>query len=97
MGEIQKAYNVLAGILKRDADSSYETAEKLREGPVAMARDHEWDAFVTNNSNMVDPRQPLRKVHNITYEGKHHPAAIEVKSGMLERKSKYLKNYTPGW
>lgn len=97
IGEIQKAYNVLAGIMKRDGDSNYDTAEKLREGPLAMAKDHEWDAFVTDNPNMVDPRQPLRQVQNITYQGKDHPAAIEVKSGMLERKSKYLKNYTPGW
>lgn len=97
VGEIQKAYNVLANIIKREADHSYETAEKLREGPVALAKDYEWDEFVTNNDHMVDPRLPLRNVGQITYTGKDHPAAIEVRSGMLERKSKYLKNYTPGW
>ncbi|KAK5072665.1 phosphatidylinositol 4,5-bisphosphate-binding protein [Lithohypha guttulata] len=97
VGEIQKAYNVLAGIMKREADHSYETVEKLREGPIAMAKDHEWDAFVTNNDRMVDPRLPLRQLEQITYPGKDHPAAIEVRSGMLERKSKYLKSYTPGW
>jgi hypothetical protein len=46
---------------------------------------------------MVSPDVPLRSAERITYPGKDHPAAIEVKSGMLERKSKYLKNYTPGW
>jgi hypothetical protein len=46
---------------------------------------------------MVGPDIPLRSAAKITYPGKDHPAAIEVKSGMLERKSKYLKNYTPGW
>lgn len=83
--------------MKRDADNSYEASEKLKEGPLAMAKDHEWDEFVTHSSQMVDPRVPLRESQNITYNGKDHPAAIEVKSGMLERKSKYLKNYTPGW
>ena len=97
MGEIQKAYNVLAGILRRDADEAYDTAEKLKEGPLQMAKDHEWDSFCTNNNQMVDPRQPVRQVSHVTYPGKEHPAAIEVRSGMLERKSKYLKNYTPGW
>lgn len=97
VGEIQKAYNVLAGIFRREADNSYDSAEKLREGPLAMPRDYEWDNFVTTNDNMVDPRQPVRQVDQITYAGKNHPAAIEVRSGMLERKSKYLKNYTPGW
>ncbi|KAJ9615365.1 phosphatidylinositol 4,5-bisphosphate-binding protein [Cladophialophora chaetospira] len=97
VGEIQKAYNVLAGVLRREADENYDTAEKLKEGPLALAKDFEWDQFTTNNSQMVDPRIPIRQVSHIVYPGKDHPAAIEVKSGMLERKSKYLKNYTPGW
>ena len=45
----------------------------------------------------MDPRIPVSKVENITYPGKDDPAASEVKAGMLERKSKYLKSYTPGW
>lgn len=97
MGEIQKAYNVLAGILRREADENYDAADKLKEGPLQMPKDHEWDEFTSNNSQMVDPRKPVRQVANIVYPGKDHPAAIEVRSGMLERKSKYLKNYTPGW
>lgn len=97
MGEIQKAYNALAGVLKRESDESYEIVERLRTGPVAMAKDREWDAFVEHNEHFVDPRLPVRRVQNITYPGKDHPAAAEVRSGMLERKSKYLKSYTPGW
>ena len=97
VGEIQKAYNVLAGILRREADEATETIERLRDGPLGMPKDYEWDNFVTNNAQMVDPRNPVRQIEQITYAGKDHPAAIEVKSGMLERKSKYLKNYTPGW
>ncbi|KAL8870730.1 MAG: hypothetical protein Q9174_003290 [Haloplaca sp. 1 TL-2023] len=97
MGEIQKAYNAFAGILKREADEAYDTADRLRSGPVALAKDREWDAFVENNEHFVDPRLPVRRIQNITYPGKDHPAASEVRSGMLERKSKYLKSYTPGW
>ncbi|KAL8774987.1 MAG: hypothetical protein Q9209_000466 [Squamulea sp. 1 TL-2023] len=97
VGEIQKAYNALAGILKREADEGYDTVERLRSGPIAMAKDHEWDAFVENNEHFVDPRLPVRRVQNIAYPGKDHAAASEVRSGMLERKSKYLKSYTPGW
>lgn len=83
--------------MKREADNSYETVEKLREGPIAMHKDHEWDNFVVSNDHMVDPRVPVRQLEQITYDGKDHPAALDVRSGMLERKSKYLKNYTPGW
>ena len=97
MGEIQKAYNAFAGILRREADEAYETSEKLKAGPLAMPKDHEWDSFTQHNNQMIDPRLTVRSIKNITYPGKDHPAAIEVRSGMLERKSKYLKNYTPGW
>jgi hypothetical protein len=97
VSEIQKAYNAYAGILKREADEAYDTVEKLRAGPISMPQDHEWNAFVAGTDELVDPRIPLRNVENITYDGKDHPAAAEVRAGMLERKSKYLKSYTPGW
>ena len=62
-----------------------------------MSKDLEWNAFVDGNDSFVDPRLPIRKVEHIYYPGKDAPAAAEVRSGMLERKSKYLKSYTPGW
>ncbi|KAJ4984068.1 PH domain-containing protein [Stagonosporopsis vannaccii] len=97
VGEIQKAYNALASILKRDADEMYSTVEKLRSGPIAMPRDQEWGRFVRSDSHFVNPDLPLRRLEDIEYPGKHHPATTEVRAGMLERKSKYLKSYTPGW
>ena len=97
MGEVQKAYNAYAGIIKRESDEGYETVENLSTGPLALAKDHEWGAFVIGNAAFVDPRIPVRKFESITYPGKHEPAAAEVKAGMLERKSKYLKSYTAGW
>jgi hypothetical protein len=83
--------------LKRDADEAYDTVEKLRAGPISMPKDHEWNNFISESDQLVDPRVPVRNIQSITYPGKDHPAAAEVRSGMLERKSKYLKSYTPGW
>ncbi|KAG8529226.1 uncharacterized protein KY384_005861 [Bacidia gigantensis] len=97
MGEIQKAYNAYAGILKRESDEGYEAIEDLQTGPLALAKDYEWTSFVSQNDAFIDPRIPVRKHENITYPGKEEPAAAEVRAGMLERKSKYLKSYTPGW
>lgn len=97
VGEVQKAYNALASILKRDADEMYNTVEKLRSGPIAMPRDYEWTKFVKSDPHFVNPDIPLRRLEDIEYPGKHHPATTEVRAGMLERKSKYLKSYTPGW
>ncbi|KAK7543578.1 hypothetical protein IWX50DRAFT_706101 [Phyllosticta citricarpa] len=97
VGEIQKAYNALAGILKREADEAYDTVERLRAGPVSIPKDLEWTEFVEHDPHFVNPRTPLRNIDEIEYPGKHHPAAAEIRAGMLERKSKYLKSYTPGW
>lgn len=97
MSEIQKAYNAYASILRREATEALDTAEKLQAGPISMPQDHEWNQFVADTEELVDPRIPLRDVESIIYPGKGHPAAAEVRAGMLERKSKYLKSYTPGW
>lgn len=97
VGEIQKSYNAYAGILKREADAAYSTVEELRTGPVAMPKDHEWNAFIENDDHFVDPSVPVREAHKIQYPGRDNELAQEVRAGLLERKSKYLKSYTAGW
>ncbi|KAF5022753.1 hypothetical protein F66182_5168 [Fusarium sp. NRRL 66182] len=97
VGEIQKAYNAYAGILKREADNSYHLVGELRDGPIAMPKDHEWMHFVTHDDKFVDPTIPLRTADQIHYPGQDHEAAQEIRAGLLERKSKYLKSYTAGW
>jgi hypothetical protein len=97
VGEIQKSYDTYAGILKREADEVYETVGRLRSGPLSLPKDYEWNKFVEGDDHFIDPRLPVRRVDDIEYPGRHHPAASEVRAGMLERKSKYLKSYTPGW
>ncbi|RGP78516.1 hypothetical protein FLONG3_3332 [Fusarium longipes] len=97
VGEIQKAYNAYTGILKREADNSYNLIGELRDGPIAMPKDHEWMHFVTHDDKFVDPSIPLRTPDQIHYPGQDHEAAQEIRAGLLERKSKYLKSYTAGW
>ncbi|KAF4976620.1 hypothetical protein FZEAL_6734 [Fusarium zealandicum] len=97
VGEIQKAYNAYAGVLKREADNSYGVIGELRDGPISMPKDHEWMHFVTHDEKFVDPNIPLRTADQIHYPGQEHEAAQEIRAGLLERKSKYLKSYTAGW
>ncbi|KAK2612122.1 phosphatidylinositol 4,5-bisphosphate-binding protein [Conoideocrella luteorostrata] len=97
VGEIQKAYNAYAGILKREADNSYAVVDELREGPIAMPKDQEWIHFVTHDDQIVDPTIPMRSSDQIHYPGQEHISAQEIRAGLLERKSKYLKSYTAGW
>jgi len=97
VGEIQKSYNAYAGILKREADAGYSAIEELRFGPIAMPKDREWISFIQRDSQFVDPEIPIRTADQIHYPGQDHFACQEIRAGLLERKSKYLKSYTAGW
>ncbi|KAM0456878.1 hypothetical protein ACHAPV_007169 [Trichoderma viride] len=97
VGEIQKAYNAYAGILKREAENALDIVGELRDGPISMPKDQEWEHFVSNDNRVVNPSIPLRTVEQIHYPGQDHFSAQEIRAGLLERKSKYLKSYTAGW
>ncbi|KAL0939453.1 ph domain protein [Colletotrichum truncatum] len=97
VGEIQKAYNAYAGILKRESDAAYGVIEELRIGPISMPKDHEWTYFVQKDDQFVDPDIPIRSAEHIHYPGRDHVVCQEIRAGLLERKSKYLKSYTAGW
>jgi hypothetical protein len=97
VGEIQKSYNAYASILKRESDAASTAIEELRAGPVAMPKDHEWYSFIQADAQFVDPEIPVRTVDLIHYPGQDHYACQEIRAGLLERKSKYLKSYTAGW
>ncbi|KAI0157065.1 hypothetical protein GGR52DRAFT_187440 [Hypoxylon sp. FL1284] len=97
VGELQKSYNAYVGILKREADAAYNAIDELRAGPIAMPKDHEWITFIQRDSQFVDPEFPLRSAEHINYPGRDHFACQEIRAGLLERKSKYLKSYTAGW
>ncbi|OHF04372.1 PH domain-containing protein [Colletotrichum orchidophilum] len=97
VGEIQKAYNAYAGILKRESDAAYSAIEELRVGPISMPKDFEWSHFVQKDDQFVDPNIPIRSAEHIHYPGREHVGCQEIRAGLLERKSKYLKSYTAGW
>ncbi|RYO82964.1 hypothetical protein DL764_009524 [Monosporascus ibericus] len=97
VGEIQKSYNAYAGILKRESDAAYNAIDELRAGPISMPKDHEWIGFVQGDARFVDPEVPMRSPEHIHYPGRDHYACQEIRAGLLERKSKYLKSYTAGW
>jgi hypothetical protein len=97
IGEIQKSYNALATILKREADAEYAAIDELRTGPISMNKDLEFNAFIAKDDHFVDPRIPVREADHIQYPGRHDELASEIRAGLLERKTKYLKTYTAAW
>ncbi|KAI3396035.1 hypothetical protein diail_531 [Diaporthe ilicicola] len=97
VGEIQKSYNAYAGVMKRESEAAWTAIEELRVGPIAMPKDHEWASFVKKDEQFVDPNIPIRSSQYIHYPGKDHYACQEIRAGLLERKTKYLKSYSAGW
>lgn len=97
VGEIQKSYNAYAGILKRESDAAYSAIEELRTGPISLPNDTEWGSFVQRDDRFVDPDVAMRSAEVIHYPGRDHYACQEIRAGLLERKSKYLKSYAAGW
>ncbi|KAL7268486.1 phosphatidylinositol 4,5-bisphosphate-binding protein [Rhizina undulata] len=97
VGEIQKAFDAYVKIIKRESDELLDVTERITASTLRLPKDYEWSMFVTRDPDMVDPSVPLRSLEEIQYPGSQSPAAVEVRSGPMERKSKYLKSYTPGW
>ncbi|KAK6527889.1 hypothetical protein TWF281_009155 [Arthrobotrys megalospora] len=97
VSEIQKAFDSYMKIIRMEGADLTDTAERLQTRTINLPPDHEWSCFVERDPDFVDPRIPVRNFDSVEYPGWNHPAAVEVRAGLLERKSKYLKSYTPGW
>ncbi|KAK6345104.1 hypothetical protein TWF718_007035 [Orbilia javanica] len=97
VSEIQKAFDSYMKIIRMEGADLTDTAERLQTRTINLPPDHEWSCFVERDPDFVDPRIPVRSFDTVEYPGWNHPAAVEVRAGLLERKSKYLKSYTPGW
>ncbi|KAF3168448.1 hypothetical protein TWF225_011768 [Orbilia oligospora] len=97
VSEIQKAFDSYMKIIRMEGADLTDTAERLQTRTINLPPDHEWSCFVERDPDFVDPRIPVRVFDSVEYPGWNHPAAVEVRAGLLERKSKYLKSYTPGW
>ncbi|PHH56171.1 Phosphatidylinositol 4,5-bisphosphate-binding protein SLM1 [Ceratocystis fimbriata CBS 114723] len=95
--EIQKSFNAIAGMLKRESTLAYNTSEDLRSGVISMPRDAEWDHWLKSRDDMFLTNVPRRTAQQIIYPGMDHPSCHMIRSGPLERKGKYLKSFTAGW
>ncbi|KAJ6260410.1 hypothetical protein Dda_4636 [Drechslerella dactyloides] len=97
VSEIQKAFESYMNVLRMEGNELTDTAERLQTRTINLPSDYEWTTFVERDPDFVDPRIAIRSFENVEYPGWNNPSAVEVRSGLLERKSKYLKSYTPGW
>ena len=58
----------------------------------------EWNNFVKrNNEILIDPSIPPRSVSNLGFPNQDHPGTVPLIAGSLEKRSKVLKRYEPGY
>ena len=60
--------------------------------------DFEWKGFVKRNSEiLIDPSVPARSLSNVNFPNQDHLGTVPLIAGSLERKSKVLKRFEPGY
>jgi hypothetical protein len=97
VAEIQKIFEIYIKLIKHESERQSDFAQRLSTSTLQLPADHEWSAFLERDSNIGGSSVPLRNFDDIEYPGYQHPAVLEVRVGLMERKSKYLKSYAPGW
>lgn len=98
MMEIQNALTSYAKVLGQEAQIVFDVLiSKLDTGFFNKDPVFEWENFVAKDPNFIDPNLPMRRVKDIVYKNQNDPFTYEIKSGILERRSKFLKSYSRGF
>lgn len=93
--EVQQALNVFGRLTGMAAQNIQELlSNKILNGFVAKDPVFEWDNFVSRDPNFVDPNTKLRNANELVFPNMHSSLAHDIRSGYLERRSKYLKSYS---
>ena len=89
---IRDAFHQYQEMITAEANATTEFAAAIGRTGVDLPVEKEWDAFIADAKDMVDPSIPVRTFKDIDYPGANQVTLI--RSGRLERKSKYLKSYS---
>lgn len=97
--EIQTALTVYAKLMGQQAQNVFDgLISRLDSGILTKDPAFEWSSFVSKDSkDFIDLNTPMRHLSEIRYKYQSDPLNFEIRSGFLERKSKYLKSYARGW
>ena len=97
--ELQNAMTIYAKLLGKEAQLTFDALiSKLDTGFFNKELNFEWDNFISKNSStFVLPNIPMRKMSDIVYKHQNNPINLQIRSGYLERRSKFLKTYSQGF
>lgn len=96
--EVQNALTTYAQLLGTEAQVVFDRfIVRLDSGILTKELLFEWDAFVAKDENFIDPNLPTRLVQQLHYAHMSNPLGYEVRSGYLERRTKFTKLYARSW
>ncbi|KAH3901284.1 uncharacterized protein SCODWIG_00822 [Saccharomycodes ludwigii] len=103
--EIQSALTQYAKLMNQEAQLTFDLLiSKFNTGFVNKSPSFEWDYYMDNinNSNgtnvtFIPLDLPMRHFSKIIYKHQYDPLTYEIQSGVLERRSKFLKSYSKGF
>lgn len=96
--EVQSALSIFGKLVGAEAANIQDLlAGKILNGYASSDPVLEWDSFIQRDANFVDPDLSLRNIQDLSYPNMHSSLAYEIRSGYLERRSKYLKSYSRAW
>ena len=97
--ELQTALTVYAKLLGQQAQNVFDTLISKMDSTI-LTKDPalEWDSFIDrDNKNFIELNLPMRRASEIRYKYQNESLTYEIRSGWLERKSKFLKSYQRAW
>jgi len=89
---LKDAFTQYRDMLTAEAAATTEFANRIQRTTLDLPIDKEWNAFVADAKDLVEPSIPMRTFGDIEYPGVNQVTLI--RQGRLERKSKYLKSYS---
>ncbi|QLQ78977.1 hypothetical protein HG537_0B03240 [Torulaspora globosa] len=96
--EIQNALTIYARLLGEEAQLVFDCLlSKMEVGFFSKDPQLEWENFILRDPNFIVPNLPMRKMKEIVYKNQNDPLTFEIRSGVLERRSKFLKSYSRGY
>lgn len=85
-------------VLTNQANQTQLMYNDMAQTTQKMPPDFEWNGFLKRYNNiLIDPHSPKRSVEAITFSNQDHRSTQPLIAGSLERKSKMLKRYDPGF
>lgn len=98
MTEVQNTFSVYARLLGQESQLVFDTLiARLDSGFFGKDPVFEWDNFILKDPNFIEPNLPMRHMKDIVYKNQFDTSTYELKSGFLERRSKFLKSYSKGF